>query len=255
MLLQPGDKIGYTESINQPTKIRLPDGGEVAITDWSWRTLYSCIDVLSGATDPRIDAFSYAQGDNVKTSQNIAATPATLRTATEKDTNLDAGAQKMPAEWEYICYAVAIDIEQYVYNNQNTGEAAYTVAAAGLPMPNLPNVKVAMARLNVALEVTQKDFYINKLGWFSAGQGPFVATSGGNAAAVRTYANNGLQSKSAIDASPLPVHIGGTETYSVYFQNGDGTALNWLDETGATVATTVLRFFASMVGLHKRPSA
>ncbi len=255
MLLQPGDKIGYTESINQPTKIRLPDGGEVAITDWSWRTLYSCIDVLSGATDPRIDAFSYAQGDNVKTSQNIANNPATLRTATEKDTNLDSGSQKMPAEWEYICYAVVIDIEQYIYDSQGTGEDAYTVAGPGLPMPNLPNVKYAMARLNVALEVTQKDFYINKLGWFSAGQGPFTSVSGGAGGALRTFANNGLQSKDAIDASPLPVHIGGTETYAVYFQNGDGTALNWLDEAGAPVPTTVLRFFSSMVGLHKRPTA
>lgn len=255
MLLQPGDKIGYTESINQPTKIRLPDGGEVAITDWSWRTLYSCIDVLSGATDQKLDAFSYAQGDPVKASGNITATPATMRTATEKDTNLDSGAQKMPAEWEYICYAIAIDVEQYIYASSNSGEAAYTVAAAGLPMPNLPNVKLAMARLTVALEVTQKDFYINKLGWFSAGQGPFMTSTGGSNGNLRTFANNGLQTKEAIDASPLPVHIGGTETYAVNFLNGDGTALNWLDETGATAATTVLRFFASMVGLHKRPMA
>lgn len=253
MLLQPGDKIGYTESINQPTKIRLPSGEEVAITDWSWRTLYSCIDVLSGATDPRLDAFSYAQGDNVKASSNIGTTQ--LRTATEKDTNLDSGAQKMPAEWEYICYAIAINVEQYGYDSQETGEEAYTTAAASLPMPTIGNLALAMARLNVALEVTQKDFYSNKLGWFSSGQGVFGTASGGAGGALRTYANNGLQTKEAIDASPLPVHIGGTEVYSVFFQNGDGFALNWVDEAGATAANTVLRFFASMIGLHKRPAA
>jgi hypothetical protein len=253
MLLQPGDKIGYTESINQPTKIRLPDGAEVAITDWSWRTLYSCIDVLSGANDARLDAFSYAQGGNVKASQNIGQN--NLRTATEKDTNLDAGEQKMPAEWEYIAYAVAIDIEQYTFVANNVGEAAYTTTGPGQPMPNLPNVKLAQARYNVALEVTQKDFYSNKLGWFSSGVGPFSTVSGGAGGALRTYATNGLQSKDAIDTSPLPVHIGGTETYSVFFQNGDGTALNWLNEAGATDATAVLRFFASLIGLHKRPAA
>lgn len=252
MLLQPGEKIGYTESINQPTKIRLHDGREVAITDWSWRTLYSCIDVLSGATDKRLDAFSYAQGDNVKASSNIAA--GAQRTATSKDTNLDAGAQKMPVEWEYICYAIAVNIEQYVYDSQQSGEAAYLVNAPSLPMPTIPNMAIAMSRLTVSLEVTQKDFYINKLPWFSAGGGIF-GTSSGAGAAIRTYANNGLQTKEAIDASPLPVHIGGTEVYSVYFENGDGTALTFRDETGAAAATTVLRFYASMIGLHKRPAA
>lgn len=254
MLLQPGDKIGYTESINQPTKIRLPDGGEVAITDWSWRTLFSCIDILSGATDQRLDAFSYSQGQNVKASGNIGANQ--LRNATVKDTNLDAGEQKMPAEWEYICYAVAIDVQQYTFDPQGTGEAAYLTTGAGgaLPMPTIGNVSLAQARLTVALEVTQKDFYINKLGWFSSGQGVFGTSSGGAGGGLRTYANNGLQTKEAIDASPLPVHIGGTETYAVYFANGDGLPLNWADETGATSATIDLRFFASMIGLHKRPA-
>jgi hypothetical protein len=253
MLLQPGDKIGYTESINQPTKVRLPDGREVAITDWSWRTLYSCVDILSGATDPQLPAFSYSLGQNVKASNNVASTA--LRAATLQDTNLDAGESKMPAEQEFICYAIAVDVQQFVYADNQTGEAAYTVAAPALPVPTAGNLAYAMLRLSVSLEVTQKDFFQNKLGWFSSGGGPLVSANGNAAAAIRTYAANGLPTKQAIDTSPVPVHIGGTETYAVLFQNGTGAAINWLSEAGATDATAVLRFTASMIGLHKRPSA
>lgn len=253
MLLQPGDKIGYTESINQPTKIRMADGAEVAITDWSWRTLYSCIDILSGATDEQIAAFSYSLGQNVKASSNVGANQ--LRTATLKDTNLDSGESKMPAEQEFICYAIAVQVEQFIYNDQQTGEAAYTVAAPALPVPTAGNLAVATSRLTVALEVTQKDFFQNKLGWFSAGGGPLVSANGNAAAAIRTYASNGLPTKQAIDTSPVPVHIGGTEAYAVLFQNGEGSAINWVDEAGSTSATVVLRFTPSMIGLHKRPSA
>lgn len=253
MLLQPGDKIGYTESINQPTKIRMADGAEVAITDWSWRTLYSCIDILSGATDEQIAAFSYSLGQNVKASSNVGANQ--LRTATLKDTNLDSGESKMPAEQEFICYAIAVQVEQFIYASNATGEAAYTVAAPALPVPTAGNLAVATSRLTVSLEVTQKDFFQNKLGWFSAGGGPLVSANGNAAAAIRTYASNGLPTKQAIDTSPVPVHIGGTEAYAVLFQNGEGSAINWVDEAGSTSATVVLRFTPSMIGLHKRPSA
>lgn len=253
MLLQPGDKIGYTESINQPTKIRLANGEEVAITDWSWRNLYSCIDILSGATDDQIAAFSYSLGQNVKASGNITGNQ--LRTATLKDTNLDAGESKMPAEQEYICYGIAVHVEQFIFNVQNTGEAAYTVDGPALPIPTAGNLALAMSRLTVALEVTQKDFFQNKLQWFSAGGGPFVGVNGNAAASIRTYGVNGLPTKQAIDMAPVPVHIGGTEAYAVLFQNGEGAAINWVDEAGSTSATAVLRFTAQMIGLHKRGAA
>lgn len=253
MLLQPGDKIGYTESINQPTKIRMADGAEVAITDWSWRTLYSSIDILSGATDDQIAAFSYSLGQNVKASSNVGASQ--LRTATLKDTNLDSGESKMPAEQEFICYAIAVHVEQYAYNSNNSGEAAYGVGAAALPIVTGGNLAIAMARLTVSLEVTQKDFFQNRLGWFSAGGGALVSANANAAAAIRTYASNGLPTKQAIDTAPVPVHIGGTEAYAVLFQNGDGNAINWVTEAGVSDAAVVLRFTPSMIGLHKRPSA
>lgn len=253
MLLQPGDKIGYTESINQPTKIRLANGEEVAITDWSWRNLYSCIDILSGATDDQIAAFSYSLGQNVKASGNITGNQ--LRTATLKDTNLDAGESKMPAEQEYICYGIAVYAEQFIYNSNNTGDAAYTVAGPALPIPTAGNLAIAMNRLSVSLEVTQKDFFQNKLQWFSAGGGPLVSANANAAAAIRTYAGNGLPTKQAIDMAPVPVHIGGTEAYAVLFQNGEGAAINWVTEAGVSDAAVVLRLTASMIGLHKRGAA
>lgn len=244
------DKIGYTESINQPTKIRLSNGKEIAITDWEWRPLYSTIDMLSGFVDPNIAAFSYSLGQQVKCSANIAA--ANRRDATYKDTNLDAGESKMPAEQEFICYGLAIYLEQFVYDSQGAGETSYTIGAVGLPIPRAANVAIAISRLTVTLHVTQKDFYQNKLGWFSAGGGPFMFSD--SAAAARTYANNGLATKDAIDISPVPVHIGGTEAYNVFFQNDDGQAVNWVTELNATDATAVIRATTTMIGLHKRPT-
>ena len=41
-------------AINQITKIRLPSGQEVALTDWSSRPIYSTADFLSGFTDEEV---------------------------------------------------------------------------------------------------------------------------------------------------------------------------------------------------------
>lgn len=248
--MELAQKIGYTESINQPTKIRLANGEEVAITDWEWRNLYSTIDTLSGFSDNRIPAFSYSLGQQVKCTSNIGANQ--RRTATLKDTNLDAGESKMPAEQEYICYAIAIYMEQLVFNSQNSGEAAYGVGSAGLPIPRAANVAIAINRLSASLEVTQKDFFQNKLGWFGAGGGVFAVSN--TAGAARTYGSNGLPTKDAIDTAPVPVHIGGTEAYSVLFVNDDGGTVSWVDEAAASDANAVIRFTTSLVGLHKRPT-
>jgi hypothetical protein len=244
--------VGYTESINQPTKIRLADGNEVAITDWEWMMLYSVTDVLSGSTDTELYAFNYVESNPVSHSGNIPI--AAQRNATLKDCN-NTGKGEMPAEEEYITYGLAVEVWQFLADDEGDGESFYSVAAPGLPIPRAANVAIATTRLVLSLEVTQKDFYQGDISWFAHGGGPFMSASGGAAGLLRTYASNGLQSKDSIDRSPVPVHIGGTEKYKAIFSNSDGTPLNWVDEAGNTDDTAIIRFKTQMFGLRKRSAA
>lgn len=248
---------GYTDALNQPTVIRLPgknpDGSpkEVAITDWFWRTLRSTVDILSGAADPQFLVFTYVEGDVVSHSSNIAA--AQQRNATLLDTNSE-GAAEMPAEQEYLCYALSVDMRQYLFDTGEDNDAAYTVAAAALPIPSAGNVSICQSRLITELEVTQKATFQDQPGWFASGADPFV--SGGTTAAVRTYATNGLASKDSIDRAPLAIHIGGTEKFQGIFHNPAALpALDFVTEAGVVSTTVVMRLCLRMVGLQKRPTA
>ncbi len=243
--------VGYTESINQPTKIRLSNGAEVAITDWSWRKMYSVVDVLSGATNEELYTFQYVEGDQVSFSNNIGVNQ--RRTATIKDCN-NKGKSQMPSEQEYICYAVAIQMWQFGYDADETGEDAYLYNAPGGVMANSANLSIAATKLIFSLEITEKDFFTGDPTWFSQGGGPFIASSGGAGGNLRTYATNGLQTKDAIDRAPVPLHIGGTEEFKGILYNQDGHPIVWRDEDGNPATTTVLRFRTEMIGLHKRPA-
>ena len=247
-----GSLLGYTDSINQPTKIRLQDGSEMAITDWSWRQLYSTVDILSNANDEQFVTWNYVESDPVSHSSNIGQNQ--FRNATKKDCNND-GKSQMPSEQEYICYAVAIEVYQFTLDTNATGESAYTSAVPGTTIPNAGNLSLVQSKLIFALEITQKDFYIGSPGWFSTGGGPFVTASGGLGGNLRTYANNGFASKDAVDRSPVPLHIGGTEQFRGLFYNPDGNNVVWVDEAGQPSSTTVIRLKTDMIGLHKRPAA
>lgn len=243
--------VGYTESINQPTKLRLSNGAEVAITDWSWRKMYSVVDVLSGATNEELYTFNYVEGDQVSFSANIGVNQ--RRTATIKDCN-NKGKSQMPSEQEYICYAVAIQMWQFVYDANETGEAAYAYTAPGGVIANAANVSIAATKLIFSLEITEKDFFTGDPTWFSQGGGPFIAATGGAGGSVRTFANNGLATKDAVDRAPVPLHIGGTEEFKGILYNQDGLPITWRDEDGLEDATACVRFKVEMIGLHKRPA-
>lgn len=249
--------VGYTESINQPTKIRLSNGAEVAITDWSWRKMYSVVDVLSGATNEELYTFNYVEGDQVSFSANIGTNQ--RRTATIKDCN-NKGKSQMPSEQEYICYAVAIQMWQFDYETTDdddatlTGEDAYLYSNPGGVIANSANMSIAATKLIFSLEITEKDFFTGDPTWFSQGGGPFLTSSGGAGGNLRTYALNGLQTKDAIDRAPVPLHIGGTEEFKGILYNQDGLPITWLDEQGLTDTHALIRFKVEMIGLHKRPA-
>lgn len=235
------------DPINQITKVRLANGQEVAIVDWQWRPLYSTVDMLSGMSDLELPAFNYSEGDQVSASANVPN--AARRTATLRDTNASQ-ASEMPSEEEYLVYGLAVELYQLDLSN-----GSYVYSTAGAPMPNAPNVALLHERIILELEVSQKAYNQASLGWFAAGFGPSAAVVGPAAAAVRSYATNGAPSRDAIDRSPMPVHIGGTEKFRVIFNNPGGAAIDFVSDAGAPVSTTIMRARVNFIGLHKRPAA
>lgn len=235
---------GSNETLNQITKVRLPSGQEVAIVDWSYRPLYSTVFTLSGWTDQELSWFNYSIGDPVSASQNLITAGGQFNSAITT-TNISS-ASEMDAMEEYLVYAMSCEFYQLTFAN-----GAYGLVAGG-PIPNGPNI-ASLHQLICELEVSEKAYYQASLGWFVTGFGPTVW--GTNAvAAARTYANSGLPSAEAIDASPVPVHIGGTEKYRGILYN-PGNTINYRDDANANVATAVMSMRLNFRGLHKRPSA
>lgn len=236
---------GSVETLNQITKVRLPSGKEVAIVDWSYRPLYSTLLTLSGWTDQELSWFTYSRGDSIACSQNLITAGGQFN-STITTTNISSAAE-MDAMEEYLVYAMSLEFYQLTFSGGSYG------LVAGGPLPNAPNV-AKIHQLIVELEVSEKAYYQASAGWFTAGFGPTIW--GTNAvAAARTYAVNGLPSAEAIDASPVPVHIGATEKYRGILYNEGGNAINYVDDANATVATAVLFLRLNFRGLHKRPSA
>ena len=119
-------------SINQITKIRLPSGQEVALTDWSDRPLFSTVDFLSGFTDEELRAFTYSSSENVTQSGNFAA--AARRVATLRDTNVSQSSE-MAATEEYLVYQIKVEMAQFTLAANQL-----TINTAGDPIPNAPNL-------------------------------------------------------------------------------------------------------------------
>jgi len=235
------------ETLNQLTKVRLPSGDEVAIVDWSYRPLYSSIYTLDGWTDQELDWFTYSIGDQVTFSQNLITAGGVFQ-ATIEQTNL-ATASEMDALEEYLVYAMSIELYEIGF----TG-GVYTYAGPGTPIPNIAAVSLLNTKI-VELEVSQKATFQASLGWFTTGFGPyFQLDSIAPVAGGRSYATNGLPSAEAIDASPVPVHIGGTEKFRGILYNPGGVAIVYRDDDGNETSTSVVWLRLNFRGLHKRPS-
>ena len=236
------------ETLNQLTKLRLPTGKEVAIVDWSYRPLYSTLLTLDAWTDQELSWFNYSVGDPVSMSQNLNASAGGPFNATLQQTNISS-ASEMDSLEEYLVYAMSV--EMYVYGF--TG-GAYTFAGPGTPAPNIMSVFLSN-RLIVELEVSEKAYYQASLGWFTQGFGPyFEIDSVAAVGAGRSYAVNGHPTAAAIDTSPIPVHIGGTEKYRGILHNPGGATIVWRDDDGTEVATAIVEYRLNFRGLHKRPS-
>lgn len=230
--------------LNQITKVRLADGREVGIVDWSWRPIFSTIDTLSAWSDEELRAFTYAKGDTVEASTNVTVDT----TATLKHTNIDTPAE-MPSTEEFLVYSICVECYELVESTENS---TILPTEAGQPAARPSNVALLHESCIVSLEVSQKDYQQASLGWFAAGFG--VSGFGSDDANDRLYATNGQPSREAVDMFPVPVHIGATEDYALLLQNPDAGAITYRTQDGSADTDLIMRLRLNLHGLHKRPS-
>lgn len=242
---------GVSHTLNQLTKVRLADGREVAIVDWTWRPLYSTIDTLTGWTDAELRTFTYSVGDPITVSANMTV----RETATLMHTNIKTPAE-MDSQEEMLVYA--IQIEMYcMAEDTAASEIQSDLTSGGVqisPTPAYPHlISVLHQQCIGELEVSQKEYQQGSIGRFAAGFGVFGAIATGSDIAIGEY-NNGLPSNEALDMFPVPVHIGSTEKYAFLVYNPTGRAVTYRNSVGTEIANCVMRLRINLHGLHKRPA-
>lgn len=239
-------------SVNQITQIRLADGRTVSLTDWSSRRLYSTADLLNGATDEQLRLFSYTEGDGIVTTSNMPAN--SRRIATLLDTNIQTANQLASTE-EFLVYAVECELYNREHDDDQT--PAIFVGAAGQPGLNYTTLKALHLMWLLELDISEKTFPISSIGRFAPGFGAVVSPAFSGAMNALAIAENSVQSRDAVESLSIPLHIGGTEEYSVILHNPTGQALAVYDNVGAAEddETRVITARVSLCGLHKRPTA
>jgi len=230
--------------MNQITRVRMADGREIAIVDWSWKPVYSTIATLSGWTDSELRAFTYSLGDPVASTANIPVRPV----ANLKHCN-NSNAGEMDATEEMLVYALATEI----YENPD----ADLDGVPDYPVCRAQNLAYFNWKLILELDVSQKAYFQASVGWFPPGFGVngVGTVSAAAAGANITLGNQGHPSREAIDMSPVPVHIGGTEKFAAILHNPDGDAIIYRDDAGAEDPEMSIPFRINLVGLLKRSAA
>lgn len=241
--------------LNQITKMRLPDGREVAFVDWQDTPLYSTADLLGGWTDDEVNLFTYIVGDRVPGTGNATVT----RTATEHDTNVQV-AGSMASTEEMLVYSIRPEFNQFHTPDATPTDlttAAITGAGAilGMPIVTVMTLATLQQRCNLELIVSQKVEHGSSLAYYNTG---FGATSNWNAqdvgAETRAYASAGVPGAQAVRTMSVPVHIGGQEKYRVALKNPRGAAVTvFLDDAAAADTQGVVRLRVYLDGLYKRP--
>lgn len=233
-------------AINQITKVRLPDGQEVGLVEWSQRPLYSTVDIHSGVTSQEIYAFNYTEGETVTRAGGSSTYD---RTATLKDTNI-ANPSSMDATEEFLCFGISVELFQFVADG-----SALDTDEAGLPVPYVENIATLHNRIILELEVSEKAFPQAGLGFFPAGFGVHGWNTTPTGGSARSYGVNGAPGAHALDDLQVPVHMGGTEDYNVILHNSTGDAITFRNTAGSSDDNAVIVARIYLRGLHKRATA
>ena len=239
---------------SQITQVRLPDGRNVAIVDWTDKPLFSTIDLLSGYTDQEIECFTYNVSDNVSSSSNIT----TRRVATERDTNV-ATPGGMASTEEILIYNIKVEpFEFLAAAPPNTADATlFSTAAPGLPVPQPQTLAILNQFTLLRLEISQKIYAEAGVAYFNTGFGPFISGQRNTVAAAAgsplAFANLGLPSAEAPRSFSIPHHIGGQEKYRVVLANPTGSTVTFADSAGTGDVRVALTVRILLEGLYKRP--
>jgi hypothetical protein len=238
---------------SQITQVRLPDGRNVAIVDWTDKPLFSTIDLLSGYSDQEIECFTYQVSDNVSSSSNIT----TRRVATERDTNV-ATPGGMASTEEILIYNIKVEPFELLADAEDTEDATlFSTAAPGLPVPQPQTLAILNRFSLLRLEISQKIYAEAGVAYFNTGFGPFISgqrnTVAAPAGAPLAFANLGLPSAEAPRSFSIPHHIGGQEKYRVVLANPTGETVTFADSAGTGDVRVALTVRVLLEGLYKRP--
>lgn len=241
-------------SVNQITQIRLQDGRTISLTDWSSRRLYSTADILNGATDQELRLFSYTEGDSIVTTDNMPAS--SRRIATLNDTNIQTANQLASTE-EFLVYAVENEFYARAHEENPEEGLPIFIGAAGQPGLNYTTLKSLHLQLLLELDISEKTFPIASIGRYAPGFGAVVTPALTGDLSALAIAENSVQSRDAVESLSIPLHIGGTEEYSVIIHNPTGQPIATYDNDGSVDddETRVITARVSLCGLHKRPTA
>ncbi|UCC73999.1 MAG: hypothetical protein JSV86_05430 [Gemmatimonadota bacterium] len=246
-------------ALNTITKMRLPNGMEIALVDWTDKPLYSTIDFLTGFTREDNYLFTYVAGDQVP---GVGPAAVTRRVADESDTNL-ATPGAMASTEEMLIYAIKPEVFELQVDQgapPDLGTAA--PALIGMPIPSVVNIAMLNLRLLLQLEISQKLYAQAGFGYFNTGFGPWagagvVTAPAAATAGARTYGNPGSPEQGAVRSFVIPHHIGGQEKYRIILVNTLGTAINFGDREEAPIdvanAQRLMRIRIYLDGLYKRP--
>lgn len=247
-------------ALNQITKMRLPDGREVAFVDWTDKPIFSTIEILHGTTVQEMNWFQYVQGDSVPA---FAPVPVVgQRAANDWDTNL-ASPGSMASTEEMLIYAIRPEVYRRRVADANLPDFAVPAAidsAAAEPMPTSTMLSVLSMRALLSLEISKKVFSQASFGYFNQGFGVYVA---GNAGSTQV-GNQGFPAQTSVRALTIPQHIGGQEKFRVFLTNvDDGTAgapglelgadAPGVPAEGPAPGTFFARIKINLDGLYKRP--
>lgn len=249
--------------VNQITKMRLPDGSEVAFVDWQDQSIYSTVWALTGFTDEELFLFTYAPGDPISKSDNIT----TGYTSTMLDTNTSTAGSLNETE-EMLVYSIRPEYSMYDVADAQTPSLVdlSVVTGMGLPNASMTQLKLLHDSLLLQLKVSYKVMHQERLGYYNtgfgpAGQGMIYPTA---TTTQRSFGAAGHPSQDAVRSLAMPVYIGGSEKFRVLLVNpasdGGSTSTTGAVDFGYSEASTpvlsttrVVRICVHLDGLHKRP--
>lgn len=252
-------------ALNTITQIKLLNGKVIDMVDWTDKPIFSTIDLLTGFTSQDMSLFQYVVGDNVP---GVGPGAVTMRTSTERETNLQAPGAMSSSE-EMLIYAIKPEINNYYLRTPNNFQSMDYVIddsiaiGTGFPAPTFDTLAVLGSQLLLSLEISQKEYARAALAYFNTGFGVSPTRTGNALSAMQSAANLGIASQEAVRSFVVPHHIGAQEKFRVKLLNpssigngavnfglvavyGEGTS----NELRSNIAATVR---INLDGLYKRP--